>query len=236
LARLLGHRGARAKAPENTLAALRQAVQDGADGLELDVRATRDGMTVLLHDETLDRTTSGQGPLGSVSTADVLALDAGSWFGDAWAGTRVPTLAEVLDEFLGRVTLAVELKEVLPAAAMADLATRLRAKPEADLLLASFLPEALRAARDLVPHAPRALILRPADALPEEAAARELGLWGVFPPHEVVDERWVVNCRRGGLHAWTYTVNDPARAAQLAKWGIGGIISDDPAAVRAALR
>lgn len=236
MARLLGHRGARAKAPENTFAAFRQAVTDGADGLELDVRATRDGTAVLLHDETLDRTTSGRGPLASLSAAEVLALDAGSWFGETWAAERVPTLAEVLDEFLGRVSLAVELKEALPPTAMADLASRLRAKPDAELLLASFLPEALRQARDLVPHAPRALILRPADALPDEAAARELGLWGVFPPHEIVDERWVVNSRRGGLHAWAYTVNDPARAAQLVKWGVSGIISDDPAAVRAALR
>ncbi|MGQ0722784.1 MAG: glycerophosphodiester phosphodiesterase [Candidatus Eiseniibacteriota bacterium] len=236
MARLLGHRGARAKAPENTLAAFRQALVDGADGIELDVRATGDGAAVLLHDETLDRTTSGRGPLASLSAAEVRALDAGSWFGEKWARERVPTLAEVLDEFLGRTVLAVELKEVLPPAAMADLAERLRAKRDAELLVASFLPEALRHARDLVPHAPRALILRPADPLPDETAARELGLWGVFPPHEIVDERWVVNCRRGGLHAWAYTVNDPARATQLAKWGIGGIISDDPAAVRGALK
>src|SRR3954452_18398025 len=87
---VLGHRGASAYAPENTFAAFDLAVEMGADGIETDVRATRDGVLVLLHDETVDRTTDGTGVVAELNRAQVDALDAGSWFGVAYAGERVP--------------------------------------------------------------------------------------------------------------------------------------------------
>jgi glycerophosphoryl diester phosphodiesterase len=234
--RLFGHRGALARAPENTLASLRRAVDDGADGFEFDVRATRDGVAVLLHDHTVDRTTNAAGEIGAMSFDEMRTLDAGSWFAPDFDAEAIPRLTDVLEEYLGRVPLALEMKETLPDAVLADLAARLRANRDAELVVASFEYGPLRKARDLVPAAPRALILRRDVPVPDDAVRAEHGLWGIFARTESVDERFIVDCRRAGLHCWAYTVNDPARAAELASWGIDGIISDDPAAVRPGLR
>lgn len=233
--RLIGHRGAAAKAPENTLASLRRALKEGADGIEFDVRATLDDVAVLLHDETLDRTTAGKGPLRSTPLAKLRALDAGGWFSSDFAGEKVPDLQEVLGEFLGKVPLAMEMKERLPGLALLEVAERLRANREAELVVVSFEKEALQQARDLLPAAPRGLVLRPDTPLPDDSLRMELGLWGVFAPNDSVDERFLVDCRRAGLHCYAYVVNEPERGRELARWGVDGLISDDPGALRETL-
>ena len=113
-ARIFGHRGVAARAPENTLAGLRLAFDEGAHGVEFDVRATHDDALVLLHDATVDRTTSGRGILRDLTLEQVRALDAGASFAPQFQGERIPTLDEVLDEFLGRIALDIEVKEILP--------------------------------------------------------------------------------------------------------------------------
>jgi glycerophosphoryl diester phosphodiesterase len=232
--RLLGHRGARAQAPENTLASLRRALADGAVGFEFDVRATADGHAVLMHDEAVDRTTDGSGRLGALTLERVRALDAG-------AGERVPTLNEVLDEFLGRAALALEMKETLPDAALRGLAGRLGGPGGDDALrddrfvVGSFQAPAVARARELVPAAPRALILNLSDPLPDARQRAELDLWGVFARWESVDARFLGDCRAAELRCYAYTVNDPEAAADLARLGVDGIISDDPGRLRAAL-
>jgi len=107
----IGHRGASALAPENTLAAFETAIVDGADGLEFDVRLTRDGVPIVLHDAALDRTTSGRGAVAALDLASIRRLDAGAWFGARFRGERVPTLAETLDLARGRCAVNIELKE-----------------------------------------------------------------------------------------------------------------------------
>ncbi len=104
------HRGFSTAAPENTLPALERALAAGANVAEIDVKLTRDGHLVLMHDATLDRTTSGHGPVGAATLAEVQTLDAGSWFGPAFAGTRVPTLDEVLEWSEGRLGILLEMK------------------------------------------------------------------------------------------------------------------------------
>nr|MEE4268447.1 glycerophosphodiester phosphodiesterase family protein [Candidatus Krumholzibacteria bacterium] len=107
---ICAHRGASACAPENTLAALRLAVDQGVPMSEIDVQLTADGVPVLLHDLTMERTTSGQGPLADLSLAQVCRLDAGSWFGAEFAAERVPTLEEVIGALGSRLQLNIELK------------------------------------------------------------------------------------------------------------------------------
>ncbi|MGB0563445.1 MAG: glycerophosphodiester phosphodiesterase [Spirulinaceae cyanobacterium] len=92
----IAHRGFRAIAPENTLAAIRQAISLGADGLEFDVQRSQDGALVVFHDATLERTTNGQGALATKTLAELKTLDAGRWFAPAFAGEQIPSLAEVL--------------------------------------------------------------------------------------------------------------------------------------------
>src|SRR5262245_47667531 len=94
--RIVGHRGARGVAPENTLAGLRRGIADGADALEFDVRVLRDGTPVLLHDPTLNRTTNGHGEIAQMIADDLREVDAGRSFSATFAGERVPRLADVL--------------------------------------------------------------------------------------------------------------------------------------------
>ncbi|HEY2154468.1 MAG TPA: glycerophosphodiester phosphodiesterase family protein, partial [Isosphaeraceae bacterium] len=121
--RVAHHRGAGHYAPENTLASLGKALVLGADYVEFDIRTTRDGAFVLLHDGTLDRTTSGRGPVRQRTAAEVAALDAGSWFGRPFAGARVPTLDAFLDAAApSGVGLYVDAKDITPEALVEALA------------------------------------------------------------------------------------------------------------------
>ena len=110
----VAHRGASAGYPENTLAAYRAAIESGATALEVDVRTTKDGVLVSLHDKTLDRTTDGTGSIGDRTLGELRKLDAGAWFDPKFAGQRVPTLSEVLQLCRGKIDVLLDLKESGP--------------------------------------------------------------------------------------------------------------------------
>ncbi|MGE0260732.1 MAG: glycerophosphodiester phosphodiesterase family protein, partial [Alphaproteobacteria bacterium] len=161
---VIGHRGAAARAPENTLAGLRRAKALGCAWVEFDVRLTADGTLVLCHDARLDRTTDRTGPVASQSLSTIRQSDAGSWFGPVFAGEPVPTLNEAM-------ALAVELdlgvniemkadpgREYATAAAVAVALRRLGPRPP--LFVSSFLPNAVAVLRDLAPRTVRGLLLR----------------------------------------------------------------------------
>jgi glycerophosphoryl diester phosphodiesterase len=225
---LLGHRGALARAPENTMASFARALADGAAGFEFDVRVTSDGVAVLMHDERVDRTTNGRGLLRELRTEDLQALRAGS-------SEEIPRLTDALDAYLGRCALAMELKERVPESVLEDVADRLRSHPGARFRIASFQEEPLADARDLVPSAPRSLILRRGQPLPSERTQAELDLAGLFLRQEDVTAETVARVRKRGLGLTTYTVNDPDRAREIAALGVDAIISDDPGAIRGRL-
>lgn len=153
--RVIAHRGFSGVAPENTLVAVRRAIEVGADMVEIDVSLTRDGYVVLLHDETLDRTTNGAGLLSAVTLTEVRELDGGSWFAPEFAGEPVPTLAEVLDLVRGRILLNVEIKgEAVTGEAAGGIVDKVLALVrERDMLdqviVSSFEPRALKHARQL---------------------------------------------------------------------------------------
>jgi glycerophosphoryl diester phosphodiesterase len=231
--RVLGHRGARARAPENTVASFERALTDGADGLELDVRSLGDGTAVVMHDASVDRTTDGRGALADFDRARLAGLDAGAKFAASFAGERVPLFADVLERFLGRTILAVEMKEVLPAPTLDLLAAAMAARPSAPLVLASFKLDAVERVRDRLPDVPRALILPEGAGLPSPESAKRLGLWGVSAPDRDVDARFARGAAERGLALWVWTVNDASRAEALVALGATGIITDDPAIVRA---
>ncbi len=118
----VGHRGTMKFAPENTLAAFDKAIEMGARAVEMDVRVTADGEFVILHDASVDRTTNGRGPVSRMTLAEFKALDAGSWFGPAFAGERAPTLREALRHVKGRASVDIDFK-----AGPADSASRIAA-------------------------------------------------------------------------------------------------------------
>ena len=113
------HRGANRVAPENTIAAAQAAFDRGASYVEVDVRTSADGALVVIHDATLDRTTNGHGPVAAITAPEVATLDAGAWFDQAYAGTRVPRLEQTLSHANGKGGLYVEIKAADPAAVVA---------------------------------------------------------------------------------------------------------------------
>lgn len=121
---VIGHRGASGYAPENTFAAFDRALGLGADGVETDIRLTRDGVLVLLHDNTVDRTTDGRGHLADMTWSEVQKLDAGGWYGATYAGQRLPSLEELLDRYVGRLQLVLELKTADAARPLVELLQR----------------------------------------------------------------------------------------------------------------
>ena len=96
MTKIFAHRGSKGTHPENTLASFKEAVRVGSDGIELDVHLTKDGYLVVIHDETVDRTTNGTGEIRNLTLAEIKAMDAGSWFNETFAGEKIPTLEEVL--------------------------------------------------------------------------------------------------------------------------------------------
>lgn len=233
---IASHRGGGASAPENTLPAITAALAGGFDYVEVDVALTADGHPVLMHDAKVDRTTDGTGPLSSLTLAQVRRLDAGSWFDPAFAGTRVPTLAEFLDLLAqsgGRAI--IELKGTWDAAAVTGALTQISMRNlERSIALASFDARTLALCASESEVVSRLLILKhlPADVV---AAAEQAGVRGVVVNRkavlarpEVVDELHAV-----GARVVVYTLNDDAQWDAVTSLGVDGIVTDDPATLSA---
>ena len=225
------HRGAGKLAPENTLAALRHGASFGYGAFEFDVKLSADGKSFLLHDATLERTTSGSGRADTLTLGELVQLDAGSWHGPAFAGETLPTLASVFRYLRANGFAAnVEIKptpgrEWETGAAVAldvkALAQRMAVAP----LLSSFSETALEAARLVAPELPRALLL---DALPADWLKRlqRLDCLALDANHRELSAEIVAKAHASGYRVLCYTPNEPERAQQLLDWGVDSVITD----------
>ncbi|MDW8065871.1 MAG: glycerophosphodiester phosphodiesterase family protein [Anaerolineae bacterium] len=229
----LAHRGANRMAPENTLRAFRLALEQGADGLELDVHLSRDGVPVVLHDADLRRTTNGSGWVWEKTVAELKALDAGGWMDPRFAGERIPTLEEVFEAFGKRALYNIELKAFTPWSAgwVRAVVERVRGYGLTDrVLLSSFNPLALRWAWRMAPEIPRGLLVGPELPLPLRRA------WLAFlAPHQarhlhfrMIDDRTVGWCHQRGYEVVAWTVNETAEMRRLIHLGVAAIITDEP--------
>lgn len=229
--RVAAHRGAGRLAPENTLAAMRLGASFGFGMFEFDVKLSGDGVLVLMHDATLDRTTDGTGRVAGRTFAELARLDAGGWHSAAYAGEPVPAFAQVARWLLRNGHRAnVEIKpcpgrEAETGAAVALEAQRLWHGLAVPPILSSFSETALEAARRAAPGLPRALLF---GQLPGDWLARcdALGCVALDAQEATLSAPVVAAAHRAGLRVITYTVNDPARARQLFDWGLDTLITD----------
>jgi glycerophosphoryl diester phosphodiesterase len=226
----IAHRGASALAPENTIAAFERAVELGADAIEFDIHLSRDGELVVIHDDTLDRTTDGSGPVRERRLGELMRLDAGRWFGEGFAGQRIPSLDEVLDRFAGKVALALEIKagSTFFPGIEEKVISALRERAAIDqAAVASFDHYALRRLKEIEPTIRTAALLvgRPVSlsALAGPAKADGLALEASF-----VTKTEVEACRASGLQLAVWVVNDPAQMRHFIRLGVDGIITDRP--------
>jgi glycerophosphoryl diester phosphodiesterase len=228
--RVIGHRGAALRAPENTLAGLRKAHELGARWVEFDVQATRDGCPFLLHDARLERTTDGRGIAAQRTEAELARLDAGAWFAPLYRGERVPRLAAalaLLDELGMGAVIEVKAEPGDGARTMrAALAALAEHGERGAWILSSFEEAALEVALEAAPEIPRALIVK---ALPGDWRARteRLRCAALHAEQRGLDAPTVAAVARH-LPLRAYTVNAPERAAALFGWGAASVFTDCP--------
>lgn len=240
LPKIIGHRGVAAYAPENTIEGIHTAADMGIEWVELDVKLSKDQIPILFHDEALDRTTNGSGPVAQKTLEELRELECGSWFADSFAGIKIPTLEEALEVLLERrLGLNLEIKpcpgrERETAEVALDLLSQIWDDHDR-LLVSSFSLISLQTAQELAQDWQRGLLI--GEHWPEN--------W-----QELIDfiEPSTINVNAGtvtreeveavidqGLHVLAYTVNDPDEARRLLRWGIDGVFSDTPDVVREGL-
>jgi len=229
--RFCAHRGAGKLAPENTLTAMRIGHAHGYRMVEFDVKLAADNVPFLLHDATLERTTSGRGRADALPWRELSRLDAGGWHSAEYAGEMLPTFAAVARWARAHGILCnVEIKptpgrERETGAAVALDAAALWHEAEVPPLLSSFAESALQAAREAVPALPRALLF---DELPGDWLDRltQLECVALDANHQELSADVVKIAHRNGFRVVCFTVNEPARVAELADWGVDTMITD----------
>ena len=235
---VIAHAACKGHAPENTLAGLRAALELGADGIEVDVHCTADGVPVLLHDPTVDRTTNGHGEVTKMTLAQVKRLDAGTrQFEGRFTGEPVPTLAEALDLTRGRALMVLEIKQLDIEEQVLRVMRDLGAVN--DCVVHSFLPQVVARCRALEPTLPAALLTNATDVTdwaPLFAFALSLNAQGVSVFYPRVDADVVRQAHLRKLSLYTWTVNEVEDMRRLRDCGVDAITTDYPDRLRTALR
>jgi glycerophosphoryl diester phosphodiesterase len=234
---IAAHRGDRALAPENTIPAFEAAFASGSQFVETDLQLTADGQVVLMHDDTVDRTTDGTGAVSALTLAEIRALDAGSWYGTDFAGTRVPVLEEFLD-LLARAsrpgaTALLELKGFWREADVRQVLSAVYLRGVQDrVVFASFHLGTIENARAAAPAIPRVVIQQQLSPDPV-GLARFYGAIAILTtPGSVEDAPDVIgDMHAAGLGVLLYTLNTENRWSEALALGVDGIVTDTPSAL-----
>jgi len=212
----IGHRGARAYAPENTLASFKKALEIGVDAVELDVRKTRDKQIVVIHDADVKRTTNGEGLVSELTLKEIQSFSS--------EGEKIPTLEETLD-FLGKkVKVFIELKEVGIEEQVISIIHHKGL--EKNVAIVSFLEDALKKVRELDKDVETGLIY--AKHKNPINAALELKAQYLFALYRFTHTANVEKAHQNGLKVVVWTINNPGEVEEYAKKGVDGIASDKP--------
>ncbi len=242
-ARVLAHRGGGKLAPENTLAAIRFGFELGFRAVEFDAMLAADDVPVLMHDDTLERTTGGRGDVAAHTAAQLAQLDAGRWLAPQFAGEPVPTLAAAIEFCRARaIWINVEIKPSPGAERRTgEIVARTTARLYADgvvrggdraeavspraPLLSSFARDSLEAARMTAPDLPRGYLL---DKVPAnwQTELEALGCVSLHTSHRHLTREQARAVKDAGYWLFCYTVNDPERAREIFGWGVDALCTD----------
>jgi glycerophosphoryl diester phosphodiesterase len=241
---VVAHRGTSGPAPENTRAAIERVIDIGVDMVEVDVQLTKDGVPILMHDERLERTTTGRGLVTDHTWAEIEPLDNGAWRGPEFVGERVPSLAEVLESTRGRMPMNLDFKTsdvaapgvavVRDAGLTADVVIsgcqvecfEIIAKAASEITTLLNLEDPLAG---LDPVEARAVVRRGMNV------AAEFGAAGINLHHSLVDAALVASADEVGLDVWVFTVDDVPRFAELIDSGVTAVTTNRPARMLASL-
>lgn len=232
---VFAHRGASAYAPENTLAAFQLAIEQGADGIELDVNLTADGHVVVIHDRIVDRTTNGSGEVRDMELKTLKGLDAGSWFAPKFKGEKVPTLVEVLKLVGEDVFTNIELKPKYYISPLDQLPGKVAALVERHnlenkIIFSSFSPWTLIKIHRLLPSVPVGLLIFSGvlSSLARLFVSGFVRYQSLHPHFSAVTPVMLQRARTKGYRVFAYAVNQPEDIRRLFALHIDGIITDDP--------
>jgi glycerophosphoryl diester phosphodiesterase len=262
---IIAHRGASRKAPENTLAAFSRAIEDGADGIELDVRLTADGALMVFHDSRLTRTTDGHGKIERCTLDELKGLSAGSWFHPLFRGEPIPTLDDALELMRRRVGVNIELKldplrsrrlrlgrlrlsrlrrlrrpAEMPQAAIVHEVLRIirRHRMEHLVLLSSFHHHLIRLVQSLRPGIATGYLFHTVTALgraPLRRTRRGSAAYLIVNGTSC-SRRLVSRAHQSEICVGEYTINSSRRLRRAVRFGVDAVYTDDPASIIAALR
>jgi glycerophosphoryl diester phosphodiesterase len=237
---IIGHRGASAVAPENTMAAFREAIAVGADGIEFDVRLTRDGIPVVIHDTTLRRTGGLPQRVADLTWNEISKVDVGSWFGGSFANETVPSLAELFSLFQSNnSTLYLEMKCDSPSEQRPLVQACVKAIDEHSLkervVVECFQLPALKILKEIDPDIKTVALFEPSFTNPSVLSdqriikqATDVGAAALALHHRLARESLVQKAKAAGLHVAVWTVDDPAWIERARTSGIDALISNDP--------
>ena len=230
---VVAHRGFSGAAPENTIAAFKKAIEVDSDMIECDVHLSKDGEVVVIHDDTLKRTTNGNGKVRDLTLRELKRLDAGAWFGAQFSGEKIPALKEVLELTRGKIPLQVELKEGdLGQPAMIELVDRSFQEVEKagmldQVLFSSFNLSAIERIREKNPNLPLALIYNKPWNSPQEITGGN-----PFPvlscSGKVLNPANASRARQQGIKVLVWTLNTEEQMEHFLKVGVDGIVTNYP--------
>lgn len=236
----IAHRGVSNRAPENTMAAFKQALQMGCDYIELDVHMTLEGDLAVIHDTTVDRTTDGTGRVRDLIRNEIKQFDAGSWFGPSFAGEKIPLLEEVLDAFGGKIGLLIELKKPSLYPGLVERVVDLLKKrhfrftsQSHPIMVQSFDIQALRQFYQLMPEVPIGVLISRKGKM-KQRMLREFAQFAdyVNPKKSLIDPQSVSLVHSLGMEMMAWTLQKQENLLPLLYAGVDGIITDDPVFAR----
>lgn len=230
----IAHRGASGYAPENTLAAFDKAVEMQADYIEIDVQLSKDDLPVVIHDDTLDRTTNGTGNVSAYTLEELRSLDAGSWFDKKYAGEKIPSLNEVLEMYGEKIDILIELKspELYPGVEekVAEALAKYKLDTSNNIVIQSFNHPSVIKSAELLPEITHGVLAGENYKNVTDQQLQEFAAYAEYfnPNLKIVSSELVDNVHQAGMKISPYTIKTKAEAERIYKFGVDGLITDYP--------